>query len=342
MGPSKRPTKLAAAAKPDGSPPKPFKKAPSSLEPFIRTLSKQHVYITHIDSKPKDFKTKIFLVPIGMNVATVLIFLWRMWYIIPYYNKLVLSGLGHPNDTTFSVADSTWGQLVWEICKRGISIFADFLLFTFVLPEPVEFFFGNKHSNPVRWRWCVGFRDKEIYVRRSREWDKVAGDIFKSTEARQVVLGNISQATSPMLLNDKTGYLTMNSIWALDWEGMVTATALVDKKEIALEAFRTVVLLHHQDYGWLSFDMGTGVNADEDQKRRQVFAFKDALAAVDKEDLFFRWIEIVQFESSQPGGFGPEKQMEAAKKIRDLFQENGIDFDEFWKESVGSDASTGL
>ncbi|KAF3344622.1 Ribonucleoside-diphosphate reductase large chain [Verticillium dahliae VDG2] len=101
-----------------------------------------------------------------------------------------------------------------------------------------------------------------------------------------------------MLQHEKTGYLTMNGEWDLDWEAMVTAHALVDRKDMALDAFRAVVL----------------------------------------EDLFFRWIEIVQYESTQPGGFGPERQVDAAKKIRDLFSNEGIDFDEFWKESVGEDA----
>ncbi|KAF3359428.1 hypothetical protein VdG1_05181 [Verticillium dahliae VDG1] len=85
-------------------------------------------------------------------------------------------------------------------------------------------------------------------------------------------------------------------------------------------------------------EAGVPVDVDVAARRQQVFAFRDALAAVGKEDLFFRWIEIVQYESTQPGGFGPERQVDAAKKIRDLFSNEGIDFDEFWKESVGEDA----
>jgi hypothetical protein len=51
-----------------------------------------------------------------------------------------------------------------------------------------------------------------------------------------------------------------------------------------------------------------------------------------KEDLFFRWIEIVEFETSKPGGFTHEKQEAVAEQIRELFQSNGVDFDKVWRE----------
>ena len=114
------------------------------------------------------------------------------------------------------------------------------------------------------------------------------------------------------------------------------------EKTAVLDAFRLLVLLYHSEHGWIVVDTNIGVNAKEDERRRQVFAFKDSLAAIDKEDLFYRWIEIIQFESSQPGGFGEEKQVEVAQKIRDLFQENDVDFDKLWKESVGTDNLAGI
>jgi hypothetical protein len=70
--------------------------------------------------------------------------------------------------------------------------------------------------------------------------------------------------------------------------------------------------------------------------------FRDALTALGKEDLFFRWVEMIQFETSQPGGFTHEKQVVAAQKIRDLFTSNGVDFDALWKETVGTDGLTGM
>ncbi|KAF6834816.1 hypothetical protein CPLU01_04711 [Colletotrichum plurivorum] len=334
-------TKSAKPAAAPGTPPAPFKKPAEVLRAFTDTLSPKHVYIAHIDSKPTSFKKKIFLVPVGMNIVVAALFVLRMYYILPWYFKFVQSAFGYPNETTFPIADSTWSALVWEIGKRGFSFTLDLMLFIFVWPWPLEFVLGYTYGNPVRWRWNVGFRDKEIYVRRSREWDEQLGDIFKDQAKNQGLQSLLRQATSPLLLQEKTGYLTMTGQWDLDWESMVTAHALVDDKVIALDAFRSLVLVYHEDYGWMSFEQ-MGESAKEDDRRRQVFAFRDALAAIGKEDLFFRWIEIVQFESSQPGGFGPEKQVDVAKKIRDLFAEQGVDFDKLWYESVGTDELAGM
>ncbi|KAM0285465.1 hypothetical protein ACHAQH_001414 [Verticillium albo-atrum] len=318
-------------------PPAPFKQPPSVLDPFISLLDPSHIYITHLDLKPTDFKRKIFLVPLGMNIIVILLFALRTWYIIPYYWLLIQSGLGHANETTFPASTSTWAQIAWEVTKRGATFSLDLILVVFVWPWPVEFALGRTHGNPLRWRWNVGFREKEVYVRRSREWDRKLGDILKNAEGKNAVLALVRQATSPMLQHEKTGYLTMNGEWDLDWEAMVQAHAMADRKEIALDAFRSVVLVHHVEYGWMTLAQ---LKEDEqvDERRQQVFEFRDALAAVGKEDLFFRWIEIVQFESTQPGGFGPERQVDAAKRIREMFSKEGIDFDEFWKESVGEDA----
>jgi hypothetical protein len=145
-----------------------------------------------------------------------------------------------------------------------------------------------------------------------------------------------------MLVQGKTGYLTMDGDWDLDWRGMVDATRLVDKKDVPLEAFGTVVVLHHEKFGWVSVDLGNGESVEQDERRRQVMAFRDALAALGKEDLFFRWVEMIQFETTQPGGFTPEKQVAAAQKIRDMFKSNGVDFDELWKETVGTDGLAGM
>ncbi|CAH0037160.1 unnamed protein product [Clonostachys solani] len=334
-----KPKPQAASAK-KGSPPAPFKEPPEVLQPFIDTLSSKHVYVAHIDSKPAAFKRKLFLVPIAMNIGVVALFALRMYYILPYYWKVMMSGFGHPNETTFPIESSTWAELGFEILKRGFTMFFDFILFVFVWPWPVEFVAGVAHGNPTRWRWNVGFREKEIYVRRSRDWDVGLGDILKHDESRRIFTAYVQQATSPMLQEQKTGYLLMNGQWDLDWDAMVYAHALVDKKDIALDAFRTVVLVHHQDHGWLCYDTKLSSSAEEDEKRRQVFAFRDALAAMGKEKLFYRWVETVQFESSQPGGFGPEKQEEAAKNIRELFLKDGVDFDKLWKETAGADSVT--
>lgn len=346
MAPNKRATAKKPKPSTSSEPPQPFKRAPEVLAPFVSTLSRKHVYIAHIDNKPIDFKRKIFLIPVVINLGIVVLFVLRLRYIAPWYLQLVMSGLGHPNETTIYPADSTWGFIAKIVGRRALTFLVDFLLFVFVWPWPFEFCISQTNGNPAAWRWAVGFREKEIYVRRSRPgWDvglvkKVVagGDAL----ARNLLMNNIGTATAPMLINEKTGYLTMNGEWDLDWDAMVTATRLVDKNTIALEAFKLMAVMHHEDYGWMALDLKGKESSQDDARRAQVFAFRDALAAVDKEDLFYRWIEIVQFESTQPGGFGPEKQVRVAQQIRDLFSEQGIDFDTFWKDSVGSDSLVGM
>lgn len=328
-------------------PPPPFKTLSPSLTPFTTALSKRHVYLTHIDTKPRNFKLKIFLVPVAMNAAVAALFVWRIWYILPWYGDLLLSTLGYTADAPVQASDGSRSFLAGVVFRRAFTFLLDFLLVVFVWPWPAEFVLGRTHSNPAVWRWRVGFRDREIYVRRSRaDWDGgLLDDVLKPDEEgkRKLLLGKVTPATNPLLLSEKTGYLTMNAEWDLDWAAMIHAHELVDSKAVAQEAFQSMVLFYNRTFGWMQVDRGlTGPSAQEEERRRQVFLFRDALAAVDKEDLFFRWIEIVQFESSQPGGFGPEKQVEVARQIRELFAKEGIDFDAFWKDTVGSEGIAGM
>ncbi|KAH6615708.1 hypothetical protein B0J18DRAFT_288322 [Chaetomium sp. MPI-SDFR-AT-0129] len=335
-------------------PPHPFKPAPTSLEPLYTTLPPGHVYIAHTDPRAAAFKRKLFLVPVALNLAVIALFFLRIWYIAPYYVALFVSGaLGHTNETTLNVAALSWGALAQAIVRRAATFLLDFVLGVFVWPWPYEFFVGTTgRGSPIAWRWAVGFREKEVYVRRSREsWDAVLReegvDLFdvdsaEAREGRDAVLGRVRAATSPMFMQQKTGYLTMDGQWDLDWRGMVDATRLVDKKEVALDALKLVVLLHHGKFGWVTVDLGQAETAEQDERRRQVILFREALASLGKEDLFFRWVEMIQFETTQPGGFTKERQIMAAQKIRDLFQANGVDFDGLWKETVGTEGLAGM
>lgn len=344
------------------SPPHPFKTAPPALEPFYSGLPKSgHVYVVHVDPRPADFKRKLFLVPVALNLAVVALFVWRMRQVLPWYLRVLTSTLGYANETTLRAADLTYRELCAVVLRRALTFLLDFLLAVFVWPWPYEFAVGaaagpgRGRGSPLAWRWRVGFRDREIYVRRSRapcdrlkqadgekRIDVLDEDGKEAREARDGLLGRVRAATAPSLMQQKTGYLMVDGDWDLDWAAMVHATRLVDEKAVALEAFGLVVLLHHERFGWISVDMGQGDTAEMDERRRQVFAFRDALAAMGKEDLFFRWVEMVQFESTQPGGFTPERQVVAAQKIRDMFKSNGIDFDQLWKEAVGTDGLAGM
>jgi len=66
------------------------------------------------------------------------------------------------------------------------------------------------------------------------------------------------------------------------------------------------------------------------------------LTVLGKENLFFRWIEIVQYESTQPGGLSGQRRIEVMDKARDIFQAQGIDFDDFVTTIGGLEAFPGF
>ncbi|KAI1101153.1 hypothetical protein F4804DRAFT_22588 [Jackrogersella minutella] len=330
--------KSAPSKKKDTGPPAPFKRPPEVLQPLIETLDEKHAYIIHIDDQNIDSKRQMFAFPLIINVVVAGLFVYRMYYILPYYLAIVASVLGYPNETTMVVDEMDWPEIATEVGKRTFSFMLDFLLYAFIWFWPVNFFLGQEDGNPAWWRLRTGFRNREIVVRRSNKWDETKGDVVNDSTASSLFMLKIGHATSSTLLKEKTGMLLVTAEWNLDYRAMVDATTMVDKKMAALEAFQKVVLVFHEEYGWLSIDMKANESAEEDVKRRQVLAFRDALRGMDKEALFYRWVEVIQFESSSPDGFGPEKQERVAEQIREMFLKEGVDFDRLWKDSAGEDA----
>ncbi|KAK7943506.1 uncharacterized protein PG986_012619 [Apiospora aurea] len=341
--PAKKRSKLSS-----GKPPAPLRSPPESLKPLLETLEEKHAYLIHVDDKPAAFKRQIFAVPVAMNLAVAALFCWRLYAMGTWYLQLLASTLGYPNETTIVAAEHDFWEVVMPaIAWRSSHFLLDTVLFVFVWPWPVEFFLGSRHGNPVNWRWNVGFRNDEVVVRRSRRWDAALtkDDVALSEKARDLLLAQVALAASPEYLREKTGYLMMNKAWNLDWGVMVDAHTMIDKKMATLDTFRLLALVHSDEFGWLAVDLSDGakpVSPEEEERRRQIFLFRDALSAVGKEDLFFRWIEVVQFEVTRPGGFTPERQEIVAQEVRDLFGKEGIDFDTFWKESVGTDGIAGM
>ncbi|RYC55516.1 hypothetical protein CHU98_g10697, partial [Xylaria longipes] len=118
-----------ASAKPtkrrDEGPPAPYKRPPEVLQPIIDTFDEKHVYIMHVDSKPRDFKRKVFMVPVLMNIGIVALFAWRVYYISPYYLNLVTSALGYWNETTMFVDEMSWEEILPEVGRRALTFMLD-------------------------------------------------------------------------------------------------------------------------------------------------------------------------------------------------------------------------
>lgn len=296
---------------------------------------------------PPEFKRKIFVVPVLMNIAFVLLLLWRIFVIGPFYVKICLSLMaGQHNDTTLDTANTPVRELGGEVVRRMAYFLADYLLYAFIWPWPRDFFAG-KGGSPVAWRMAIGFQEKEVVVRRSRKWDQEIGDIVtpagQGDDGKQVFLTNIRQAVAPAWMHEKTGYLMMNKEWDLDWKVMVGVTSLVTKKELSLEDLGTTILVYSKTFGWTVFEAkDVEGSTQEELGRKKIIAFKDELTVMGKESLFFKWIELIQWESAQPGGFTPERQADAMGKAKQMFEAQGVDFEEFWKKIGGMDGMPGM
>jgi hypothetical protein len=324
-------------------PPAPFKRAPEILSPFLSSLDKTHIYITHLDLKPADFKRKIFLIPVLMNVAIIGLILWRIRSIWPFYMNICFSLMGRVNEMTIDTKNLPLNDTVREILRRTMIFLCDLLIYVFIWPWPRDFFAGRTIGNPVTWRFILGFNDKEIVVRRSRRWDRAIGNPIEEGSMQDEMLGIIKRAVDPIWISEKTGYLMLNREWDLDWKLMVVATKLADKGTLSFEDFKTTILVHSEEFGWMVIETASaGGSAKEEEGRRKIVAFKDELTVLGKENLFFRWIELVQFESSQPGEFGPEQQQKTMAKAQAMFEAEGIDFDEFWEKIGGMAGMPGM
>lgn len=263
---------------------------------------------------------------------------------------MTLSSLGHPNEYTIHIKESSWGEIVRVVVWRAAHFLIDWVLVRIVAPWPYSFFL-ERPGNPVLWRWRVGFRDSEVYVRVSRGWGKE--DLLGASKEDDKRGGDspffkvrILPALDKERVRAKTGYLLMDGDWDLDFAVMMEATRLVDKGVLQEEQLEKSVLVWCGDEEgqgqWVIWECWKLDEGAEAEQRKKIIVFKDRLTQMGKESLFFRWIEIVQYESSQPGGFTPERQVLAAEKAKQLFAEQGVDFDEFIKSTGSLEGMPGM
>lgn len=342
---SKKAAKPSAPRIPD-----PFEPAPSSLEPLLSTFDIDTVYITHIDKHPASFKKSVFYVPVGMNLFLAGLLLLRAYYAAPLYWKLLMSVLNNHNETTLTWDSSPMGEILKAIAWRMAMFLFDFMLFRVVGPWPLSFFL-EWPGNPVLWRFRVGFRDQEVYVRESRGWG--AEDLLGAAEGSSGKSGSespffktrILPAVDIHRLRAKTGYMLMDKDFDLNFGCMIAATELLDKKDVSLEELNTSVFVwvgNEEGGQWAVWNCGKLDDGAETEARQKIVMFKDRLTLMGKESLFFKWVELVQFESSAPGGFTAEKQASTAEKTKRMFEAEGIDFEQFSAEIGGFGGMPGM
>ena len=188
-------------------------------------------------------------------------------------------------------------------------------------------------------------------MRVSRKWDKALspGWIAEQKtehEKEEVFQARIMPAIEPKWIQAKTGYLMMDKSWDLDFAAMIAAHHLLSTQKLHLDDFQKTLILYSEPHGgwlvWAVHKLDASSANSQEVGRQKIVAFKDRLTAMGKENLFFRWIEIVQYESSQPGGFMPERQAVAMSKAREAFEAQGVDFERFWKDVGGMEGMPGL
>ncbi|KAL1987906.1 hypothetical protein VTN96DRAFT_1890 [Rasamsonia emersonii] len=319
----------------------PFVKAPSILEPFLEPLSTQEIYLIHIDTHPPDFKKQLFIVPVLLNTAILLLVAYRVYKGAFVYPALVATALGFTTSMSVDTSVISWNEFWGHILRRTVMFAIDYFLVTLFLGWPIRFIRG-----PVKWRRAIGFRDREVVVRQSRKpWSQKLVRNRWIYDDEKTVREKVVPAVSPERVK-KSGFLLVDANWDLDYDAMVRAHRLIDltrKGEgIQLDEFRTAVLVHTDDDGWLIWRVADEESKAKEQQRDKILAFRKKLASMGKEDLFFRWVEMIQFESTQPGGFTPERQRSAMLKAKEMFEAENVDFSRFWQEVGGMEGDIHL
>ncbi|KAL9126345.1 MAG: hypothetical protein Q9217_004591 [Psora testacea] len=344
--------------------PSPFTKAPSDLESFLSNLPEDHIYLISLDKHDRAFKRRLFTVPLLLNIFLTILVIYRIKVALPTYLGIFLSVLGYETPQKVDVKNNAVQALVGIGAERTLMFLGDFILLRFVGMWPVDFFLGrgifgkDGEASPVAWRRSVSFRDCEIIVRRSRRWDdsifykeNLTGTGTINTVEEFLQQGKESKAFQERILpavdwkwvTQKTGYQMLDKSWDLYFAGMIEAHALVDDGVNKLEDFQTSVLVNTERWGWLSWEVWKDhEKGNEMESPKKLQAIKDGLTGMGNENLFFRSIEIIQNETSRPGSFTAEKRQKAILKMKEEFDEQGVNFDDFWAKVGGIESMPGL
>lgn len=302
----------------------------------------------HVDITPPSLKRQVFLVPVCMNIVISTILIWRLYYAVPKYLDLISGTLGYYSPTAVDVQSSTRSELFYITASRTLMLLGDYLLFTLLGSWPWRFVVGvaaSRYSSPSKWRFALGFQDKEVIVRQSRIWDQSLLPNW-TIDDELTIKHKIMPALEKKYL-EKTGFLLEDKNWSLDFRAITDAHSLINTKKLYLNDFDKAVLVRYPPSkgphgGWMIWRVSKADQPQTAEQRDTLIRFKDKLTAMGHEGLFYRWVELVQFESNSPGGFTPGRQAAAMREAKRIFEEKGIDFAKFWQEVGGMEGMPGL
>lgn len=315
---------------------------------FLSTLPKDHVYIVHVDSTPSTLKRQVFLVPVLMNLVLSLVLIWRLYFAVPLYLNLIIGSLGYSSPTAVDVRATSHSGLFRITVSRTLMLLGDYVLFSLLGHWPRRFIFGvaaTRYSSPIKWRIARGFQDREVIVRRSRNWDKSLLPDW-TIDDELTLKHKIMPALERKYLN-KTGYLLEDKDWSIDFRAITDAHSLIDKQKLEYSDLEKVVLVFYSPSDgthnrWMIWHVSREDRPQTAEQRDSLLRFKDKLTAMGHEELFYRWVELVQYESNSPGGFTPGRQAAAMREAKRMFEEKGIDFAKFWHDVGGREGMPGL
>ena len=279
-----------------------------------------------------------------MNALITVGLLVRAYFALPVYLALLIATLGYPSEAKVDVKQSDYGALLGITVSRTMLLLGDYVLFSLLGSWPWNFVLGSEESrygSPSKWRWFLGFQDKEIIVRSSKKWDK---SLVPSWTVDDEL--TLKYKIMPAVQKDKlakSGFLLLDKDWDLDFAAMAHAHQLMGEGQLKLEDFEKAVVVHNQPKkSWMIWEIGREDVPKTAQQRDALLKFKNKLTAMGHEDLFYRWVELVQYESTTPGGFTEGRQATAMREARRMFSEAGVDFAKFWMEIGGSQGMPGL
>lgn len=342
-------------------PPSPFELAPQAVLPLADRLPKDHVFLVHPEKSSPDLKRRTFLVPVLLNIFITIGLCIRVYYAAPVYLEQLITIFGYETSWTVRPKTLAWFDLIGILGERTILLFTDYALFGLLGRWPVEFLFGDRYGRYVGgagWKWNVGFnRELEPVVRRGRKWDvpiftsekerRKQGKPEKSwTQEEELLIYTKCSEASRKVNTSKNALSLLDRDWDLDYCGMVDATELLDKGTIKFNDIDHIVLVPWDNrwYCWYPHRTGASttveVNGEKDVKLE---TFKKNLIQLGCEDVFYRWIELIQYETNnQTGGLSPRKKEEAEKELRRMLRDRKKDEEAFMKSVGGTAGVPGL
>lgn len=222
----------------------------------------------------------------------------------------------------------------------------DWFMWKVVSGWPMEFW---KPGGAFAWRWRIGFSDgAEIVVRRCRPAlsRNLRGRWWADAEGERIIEKKVRPVVDKGWMKEKSGIAMVDRSWELDYEGMVTTHRLLEEGALREGDFSggpLVLVFDDVEKEWMVWKAwGDEREEREEEGSRKLRMFKDNLTALGKENLFFRWVEMMQLETSSPGGFTSEKREQAVRKGTELFQQQGVDWDEVMDSIGGIEGLPGM